>query len=126
MKTDEFVLHSPTVTSTKYWPGGMGRSANHAVVFARCIVDGNDYGVQPFMCQIRELETHLPMKGIQVGDIGPKLGYNSKDNGWLILDSYRIPRFNMLCRLAYIDKDGSFELRGNPKALYSTMVEIRY
>ena len=49
MKTDEFIIHSPTVTSTKYWPGGMGITANHAVVFARCKVDGNDFGVQPFM-----------------------------------------------------------------------------
>lgn len=39
--TDEFVIHSPTVTSTKYWPGGLGLWANHAVVFAKCIVDGN-------------------------------------------------------------------------------------
>lgn len=45
LKTDEFVIHSPTVTSTKYWPGGMGITANHAVVFARCIVEGNDFGV---------------------------------------------------------------------------------
>lgn len=43
--TDEFVIHSPTVTSTKYWPGGLGLWANHAVVFARCIVDGNEFGV---------------------------------------------------------------------------------
>lgn len=86
LKTDEFVIHSPTVTSTKYWPGGMGQWANHAIVFARCIVDGNDYGVLPFMVQIRSIEDHFPVKGIRVGDIGPKLGYNSKDNGWLMFD----------------------------------------
>jgi acyl-CoA oxidase len=44
-KTDEFVIHSPTVTSTKYWPGGLGLWGNHAVVFARLIVESNDYGV---------------------------------------------------------------------------------
>ena len=64
MQTDEFVIHSPTVTSTKYWPGGLGLWANHAVVFARCIVEGNEYGVLPFMVQIRSLEDHLPLKGI--------------------------------------------------------------
>jgi hypothetical protein len=31
----------------------------------------------------------------------------------------------MLSRFAYIDKEGNFELKGNPKALYQTMVEIR-
>ena len=49
LTTDQFVIHSPTVTSTKYWPGGLGLWANHAVVFARCIVDGNEYGVQAFV-----------------------------------------------------------------------------
>ena len=48
-KTDEFIIHSPTVTSTKFWPGDMGRFATHAIVFARLIIDKNDYGVQPFL-----------------------------------------------------------------------------
>lgn len=43
--TDEFVIHSPTPTSTKFWPGDLGRFSTHAVVFARLIVDDNDYGV---------------------------------------------------------------------------------
>ena len=118
MKTDEFVIHSPTVTSTKYWPGGMGLWANFAVVFAKCKVEENNFGVQPFLVQIRNYEDHLPMKGIKVGDIGPKIGYNSKDNGWLILDQVRIPRKNMLCRFSAIEQDGTLEIRGNPKALY--------
>lgn len=125
-KTDEFVIHSPTPTSTKYWPGGLGLWANHAAVFAQCRVGENNFGVQCFLIPIRDMETHLPLKGIKVGDIGPKLGYNSKDNGWLMFDQVRIPRTNMLNRFSYIDKDGSFELRGNPKAIYQTMVEIRY
>lgn len=49
LATDEFVLHSPTVSSTKFWPGGLGLWANHAVVFARCIVKGVDYGPQAFL-----------------------------------------------------------------------------
>ena len=43
-----------------------------------------------------------------------------------MFDNVRTPRTNMLCRFAYVDKEGTFELRGNPKALYQTMVEIRY
>jgi acyl-CoA oxidase len=34
MKTDEWVINSPTPTSTKYWPGGLGLMANKAAVFA--------------------------------------------------------------------------------------------
>jgi acyl-CoA oxidase len=43
-----------------------------------------------------------------------------------MFNKVRIPRTNMLARFCYIDKEGTFEMRGNPKALYSTMVEIRY
>jgi acyl-CoA oxidase len=64
MKTDEFVIHSPTISSTKFWPGGMGLWANFAIAFARCIVEENDYGVVPFLVQIRSKVDHKPMPGI--------------------------------------------------------------
>jgi len=67
----------------------------------------------------------MPIDGVQLGDIGTKLGYNSVDNGWMIFNKVRIPRTNMLSRFFYIDQDGSIEIRGNPKAIYSTMVNIR-
>lgn len=41
-----------------------------------------------------------------------------KDNGWMMMDNIRVPRTNMLARFAYVDKDGTFEIRGNPKAIY--------
>ena len=94
--TDEFILHTPTVTATKYWPGDLGLTSNHAVVMARMIINGKDYGPQPFMVQIRDRETHLPMPGIELGDIGSKIGYESKDNGYMILNHYRIPRTNLV------------------------------
>jgi len=57
--TDEFVITTPTLTSTKWWPGDMGRFANYALVMARLIIedDGekNDYGPMPFLVQIRDL-----------------------------------------------------------------------
>lgn len=45
MKTDEFVINSPTITSAKYWPGDLGRNTSHAIVFARLLIEENDYGV---------------------------------------------------------------------------------
>ena len=122
---DEFVLHTPTVTATKFWPGSLGRFGNHAIVFARLLVDENDFGVQPFLVQIRDLENHMPLPGVQVGDIGAKLGYGSKDNGWLIFNKKRIPRTNMLMRFAGIDNEGNFEIRGDLRAIYQIMVAIR-
>jgi acyl-CoA oxidase len=36
------------------------------------------------------------MPGIECGDMGPKLGYVGKDNGWMTMKDVRIPRSNML------------------------------
>lgn len=47
--TDEFVINSPTPTSTKYWPGDLGRMTTHACVFARLIIDNTDYGINAFI-----------------------------------------------------------------------------
>jgi len=73
--TDEFVINSPTITSAKFWPGDLGQFTSHAVVFARLIIDENDYGVQPFMVQLRDVDTFERRKGIKTGDLGPKIGY---------------------------------------------------
>jgi len=125
LKNDQFVLHTPTIKATKFWPGSLGVMANHAVVFARCIVDESDFGVQPFIVKIRDMETHMPLSGIQVGDIGEKIGYNSVDNGYLSFDSYRIPRKALLSRFMSITKTGDFKMKANPKVIYQIMVQTR-
>jgi acyl-CoA oxidase len=123
--TDEFVIHSPTTTSTKFWPGDLGRYSTHAVVFARLKIDGKDYGVHSFIVQLRDLNTYKHLKGIRTGDLGPKFGYVTKDNGWGIFDEVRIPRNHMLMNMANVDKDGTFKLIGDMRVLYSTMMLIR-
>lgn len=40
--------------------------------------------------QLRSLETHLPLPGITVGDIGPKFGFGGVDNGYMSMDHVRI------------------------------------
>lgn len=75
----EWVIHSPTLTSMKWWPGGLGKTATHCVLMARVIVGGKDEGVGPFFVQLRDMGTHQPLPGIIVGDIGPKLGFNSSE-----------------------------------------------
>lgn len=57
---------------------------------------GKNYGVHPFLVPIRDMETRKPLPGITVGDIGPKVGVNTKDNGFVKFDNVRIPRDNML------------------------------
>ncbi|EGR29306.1 hypothetical protein IMG5_158840 [Ichthyophthirius multifiliis] len=124
-QTDEFILNTPSIEATKWWVGELGKIANHTILYAQLIIDGNKYGIQPFMVQIRDLETHLPLDGIELGDIGPKYGYSSKDNGYMILKNVRIPRFNMLSRYARVEQDGKFSPAGDPRIVYATMMFVR-
>ena len=65
------------------------------------------------------------MPGVEVGDIGAKLGYNSIDNGYLLFKNYRVPRSALLCRFAEITKEGEFELKSDPRMLYQIMSQTR-
>ncbi|MEW5313953.1 MAG: hypothetical protein WDW38_005483 [Sanguina aurantia] len=124
---EQFVLHSPTLSATKWWPGGMGKTATHAVVMARLFIAAKDYGPHAFIVQLRSLETHLPIPGVKVGDIGPKFGYGGVDNGFMSLDHVCIPRDQMLMRYATVTKEGRYipPPASNAKASYATMVYVR-
>ena len=39
-QTDEVEVHTPSLEAAKWWPGGLGHTANHALVFARLISRG--------------------------------------------------------------------------------------
>lgn len=124
-RTDEFIIHTPSITATKYWPGDLGMFASHAIVFARLLIDDSDYGIQPFIVQIRDTETWKVQPGIRCGDIGPKIGTPGKNNSWASFDQVRIPRMNMMMGLCEVSRDGDFELKGDPRVLYSVMMAIR-
>ena len=126
-QSDEFVVNSPTPTATKWWPGGLGKTATHAVVMARLFLDGKDHGPHPFVMQLRDLGTHRALPGVTVGDIGPKLGYNGVDNGFLRFDHVRIPRSALLQKYAKVTRDGRYlpPPKSNAKSSYATMVFVR-
>ncbi|EEF37074.1 peroxisomal acyl-coenzyme A oxidase 1 [Ricinus communis] len=129
LETDEFVIHSPTLTSSKWWPGGLGKVSTHAVVYARLITEGREHGVHGFIVQLRSLDDHMPLPGITVGDIGMKFGsgaYNTMDNGVLRFDHVRIPRNQMLMRVMQVTREGKCVQSKVPRQLiYGTMVYVR-
>uniref|UniRef100_K3WDE7 Acyl-coenzyme A oxidase n=1 Tax=Globisporangium ultimum (strain ATCC 200006 / CBS 805.95 / DAOM BR144) TaxID=431595 RepID=K3WDE7_GLOUD len=128
--TQEFIIHSPTLTSRKWWPGGLGKTATHAVVHARLFLDQagqskRDVGIQAFLVQLRSLKNHEPLPGIEVGDIGPKVGFQSIDNGYCAFHNVRIPREHMMMRYAKVLPDGTFVKPKSDKLVYLTMVQVR-
>uniref|UniRef100_A0A8C9A5C1 Acyl-coenzyme A oxidase n=1 Tax=Prolemur simus TaxID=1328070 RepID=A0A8C9A5C1_PROSS len=123
--TQEFVIHSPTITATKWWPGDLGRSATHALVLAQLICSGARRGMHGFIVPIRSLQDHTPLPGITVGDIGPKMNFDQLDNGFLRLDHVRVPRENMLNRFAQVLPDGTYIKLGTEQSNYLSMVVTR-
>lgn len=76
----------------------MGQSANYAVVVAQLYTQGKCHGIHPFIVQLRHEETHKPLPGIKIGEIGCKMGMNCTNNGYLGFENVRIPRTNMLMK----------------------------
>ena len=125
--TDEIIIHSPTLTSAKFWPGNLGKTANVAVVVAQLYSKGIHRGINFFLVPLRDPVTHTPLPGVTVGDIGPKFGFNMTDNGFARFDQVRIPRTNMMMRQALLFRDGSYSRPrgGSAKLAYATMTKVR-
>ena len=110
--------------AAKWWIGDLGIFCTHACVFAQLIIRGKNHGVHAFVVPIRD-HNHKPFPGLEVGDVGPKLGFNTKDNGYLLMKNYRIPRAMMLMKYHKVAPDGTYSVFGSEKISYATMLFIR-
>ncbi|TMW65984.1 hypothetical protein Poli38472_003749 [Pythium oligandrum] len=124
-ETDEFVIHTPTDTATKWWIGAAGETATHTVCFAQLVINGESKGLQSFVVPLRDPETHEPLPGIRIGDCGSKMGVQGVDNGWIQFDQVRVPRFNMLRRYASVSRDGVFTMNHKAQLAYSALIGTR-
>ncbi|GFQ07026.1 peroxisomal acyl-coenzyme a oxidase 1 [Phtheirospermum japonicum] len=118
-RTDEFVLHSPTLTSSKWWPGGLGKVSTHAVVYARLIIDGKDHGVHGMIyCSTTELgETIGLFQESLVGDIGMKFGnggFNAMDQ-WSV--AIRSCSYSKKSDVDEVTRDGKYKQSDVPRQL---------
>ena len=74
---------------------------------------------------IRDPITFKPLEGVEVGDVGPKQGFNTKDNGYCLIHNMSIPRKNMLMKFNTVSKEGVYALQGDQKISYATMLMTR-
>ncbi|POV97505.1 hypothetical protein PSTT_15012 [Puccinia striiformis] len=82
-QADEFVIHTPTISATKWWIGGAAQTATHCSAFARLIVKGKDYGTKTFIVPLRDPRHFSLLPGVNIGDIGKKMGRDGIDNGYI-------------------------------------------
>ena len=106
-KERSFILNTPYELGMKYWIGNLAKTSNYGVIFANLIVDDQNYGVHVFLVQIRDDKGNL-MPGVQVGDIGHKLGMNGVDNGWAMFRRVKIPYDALLDKYSQITSEGKF------------------
>lgn len=107
-QTGEFEINSRHETGYKFWIGGAKEVANIAVVFARLVINEQDYGIHAFVVPLRNKHNHSVLPGIYIGDCGKKMGMNNKDEGFIIFRSVKIPRDNLLDRYTKISPKGEY------------------
>jgi acyl-CoA oxidase len=102
-----FTIHTPHELAKKEYIGNAACHGQMATVFAKLIVDGQDYGVGAFLVPLRDKEGKV-LQGIKIEDCGRKMGLNGVDNGKIRFSNVVIPYDNMLDRFASIKADGKF------------------
>lgn len=108
-ETKSFVFNSADFEAAKCWAGGLGKTATHAIIFAKLITpDGTNHGLHLFIVPVRDPKTHLPHPGLTIGDMGEKIGLNGLDNGFIIFHNYRLPRDCLLNKTADVTDDGRY------------------
>ena len=101
-KTQEFAINCPTVLSQKYWITNGAVHANYALVFAQTYVKGKHEGINAFLVPIRDKNLNT-LPGVEINDMGIKIGLNAIDNAALKFHNVNIPRVNMMNRYADVD-----------------------
>ena len=105
-ETKEFEVHSPTLTSMKWWPTGM-YACTHALVFAQLLIRGKSYGMHGFMVQLRDRDGRV-MPGVELGEIGPKLNDTSNNIGYCRFTRVRVPLDYMFSKYSKVTEGGEY------------------
>ena len=72
------------------------------------------------------MQTHKPLQGIDVGDLGPKIAFHTTDNGYLKFSYFRQPRDSLLSRYITLAADGTVSKDPNAtKMAYGGMLNLR-
>ena len=124
-ETQNWDIHTPNITAYKWWPGDLAKSANWIILTCKVVVGGTSHGTFPFFLQIRDMNTHKTLPGINVGDIGAKHGYNFKDNGFISFNHFKIPKNSLLGKFVEINSMNEFKTKGNQKVMYGAMMTTR-
>ncbi|KEI39451.1 uncharacterized protein L969DRAFT_48519, partial [Mixia osmundae IAM 14324] len=124
-RTDEWVIHTPSLSATKWWIGGAASTATHSSVFAQMVIDGKRYGTKTFIVPLRDPKTFALLPGILIGDIGKKMGRDGIDNGYIQFTNVRIPRAYMLMKHTQVTREGHVQEPPLAQLTYGALLQGR-
>jgi acyl-CoA oxidase len=106
-------LTSPTPGSAKFMIGNVDVYAQVLVLMAQLYLKGECKGVHAFIVPIRSLgESTIPkgdpLPDVEIAEFGLNSNWNEVDNLWIRFKGLRIPRENLLNRLADVSVDGIY------------------
>jgi len=104
----EFIINSPTLTSTKWWIGMAGHTATHTLALCNLVLDGKKKGLHWFLVPLRDPETGQALPGIRVGELGEKIARPGLDSGWIQFKEIKLPRDAMMTKWSNIDGGGKY------------------
>lgn len=109
-ETKQFIINTPDFQSAKCWVGNLGKTATHAIVFAKLILpSGTDCGLHAFVVPIRDPHSLLSYPGVTIGDLGPKIGLNGMDNGFIMFNNYPLAKDNLLNKTGDVTDEGEYK-----------------
>jgi len=111
-ETDEFIVNTPNPLAQKYWITNGACHAHHIVVMAQLYVNGKNEGIHGVLVPIRNKNLEQ-LPGVQIHDMGHKMGLNGVDNAKFYFDNVRVPRENLLNKFSDVNEKGE----------YSTIIE---
>lgn len=103
-----FTIHTPHPHASKEYIGNAAMHGQKATVFAKLMIDGEDYGVNAFIVPLRNEHGEVH-QGVSIKDCGRKMGLNGVDNGLITFDQVEIPKDDMLDKFARVNEEGEFE-----------------
>ncbi len=103
-----FTIHTPNPDARKEYIGNAALHGQKATVFAKLIINGEDFGVNAFIVPLRTAKGAM-IEGVKIEDCGRKMGLNGVDNGVIYFNQVVIPKENMLDKFATVNDAGEFE-----------------